>query len=62
MALSASALRMFSDALMPVAWFVLPSHLLYGLTFSAIHMAGVSYANQAAPRHGGNHARTAEWG
>lgn len=49
LALGASALRMVSYALMPAAWFVLPIHLLHGLTFSAMWMAGVSYANRAAP-------------
>ncbi|MBX3012458.1 MAG: MFS transporter [Caldilineaceae bacterium] len=48
-ALAANAVRMFSYALMPAAWFVLPIHLLHGLTFSAMWMAGVSYANRAAP-------------
>jgi MFS transporter, PPP family, 3-phenylpropionic acid transporter len=48
-ALGANALRMFSYALMPAAWVVLPIHLLHGLTFSAMWMAGVSYANRAAP-------------
>jgi len=48
-ALAANALRMFSYALMPAAWVVLPIQLLHGLTFSAMWMAGVSYANRAAP-------------
>ncbi|MEZ4729749.1 MAG: major facilitator superfamily domain-containing protein 6 [Caldilineaceae bacterium] len=48
-ALGANGLRMFGYALMPAAWFVLPIHLLHGLTFSALWMAGVSYANRAAP-------------
>lgn len=48
-ALGANGLRMFGYALMPAAWFVLPIHLLHGLTFSAMWMAGVSYANRAAP-------------
>ena len=48
-ALGANALRMFSYALMPAAWLVLPIHLLHGLTFSAMWIAGVSYANRAAP-------------
>ena len=48
-ALGANVVRMFSYALMPVAWLVLPIHLLHGLTFSAMWMASVSYANRAAP-------------
>lgn len=48
-ALSANVVRMFSYALMPAAWLVLPIHLLHGLTFSAMWMASVSYANRAAP-------------
>ena len=48
-ALGANVVRMFSYALMPAAWLVLPIHLLHGLTFSAMWMASVSYANRAAP-------------
>jgi MFS transporter, PPP family, 3-phenylpropionic acid transporter len=48
-ALFAQVLRMVSYALMPTAWFVLPIHLLHGLTFSAMWVAGVSYANEIAP-------------
>ncbi|MEZ4861290.1 MAG: major facilitator superfamily domain-containing protein 6 [Caldilineaceae bacterium] len=48
-ALLANVVRMFSYALMPAAWFVLPINLLHGLTFSAMWMAGVAYANRAAP-------------
>lgn len=49
LALGANVLRMFSYALMPAAWFVLPIHILHGLTFSAMWMASISYANRAAP-------------
>lgn len=49
LALGANVLRMFSYALMPAAWFVLPIHLLHGFTFSAMWMASISYANRAAP-------------
>ncbi len=48
-ALGANAIRMFSYALMPAAWVTLPIHLLHGLTFSAMWLAGVSYTNRAAP-------------
>ena len=48
-ALGANVVRMFSYALMPAAWFVLPIHLLHGLTFSAMWTAAVSYTNRAAP-------------
>jgi PPP family 3-phenylpropionic acid transporter len=48
-ALGATAVRMVGYALMPTAWYVLPLQLLHGLTFSAMWIAGVSYANRAAP-------------
>ena len=35
---------------MPSAWYVLPIQLLHGFTFSAMWVAGVSYANRAAPQ------------
>lgn len=47
--LSASVIRMGSYAVMPAAGYVLPIQLLHGLTFSAMWVAGVSYANRAAP-------------
>ncbi|MEZ4620514.1 MAG: major facilitator superfamily domain-containing protein 6 [Caldilineaceae bacterium] len=49
LSLSASVVRMTAYALMPAAWYVLPINLLHGLTFSAMWVAGVSYANRAAP-------------
>ena len=44
-ALLAQALRMVAYAVMPAAWWVLPINLLHGLTFSAMWMAAVAYAN-----------------
>lgn len=49
LSLSATVIRMAGYALMPAAWVVLPINLLHGLTFSAMWVAGVSYANRAAP-------------
>jgi hypothetical protein len=34
--------------LMPPVWLMLPINLLHGLTFSALWVAGVSYANEVA--------------
>ena len=47
--MGATALRLAAYALMPAAWYVLPIHLLHGLTFSALWVAGVSYAGELAP-------------
>lgn len=49
MALTASAIRMFAYAAMPAAWWVLPIHLLHGLSFSAMWAAGVANADALAP-------------
>jgi PPP family 3-phenylpropionic acid transporter len=49
LSLGASVIRMVGYALMPAAWVVLPLQLLHGLTFSAMWVAGVAYANRAAP-------------
>ncbi|MFN8495459.1 MAG: major facilitator superfamily domain-containing protein 6 [Caldilineaceae bacterium] len=48
-ALFAQVVRMFAYALMPAAWFVLVINLLHGLTFSAMWVAAVNYANESAP-------------
>ena len=48
-ALAASVVRMFAYAWMPAAWWVLPIHLLHGLTFSALWAAGVANADALAP-------------
>lgn len=48
-ALGAYGLRMFAYAWMPEPWWVLPINLLHGLSFSAMWVAGVSYANAIAP-------------
>jgi PPP family 3-phenylpropionic acid transporter len=49
MSLLAFVIRLLGYAIMPRVWFVLPIHLLHGLTFSAMWVAGVSYANELAP-------------
>ncbi|HXF64854.1 MAG TPA: major facilitator superfamily domain-containing protein 6 [Caldilineaceae bacterium] len=49
LSLAANVARLGAYALMPAAWLVLPINLLHGLTFSAMWVAGVSYANQIAP-------------
>lgn len=49
LSLGATVVRMVGYTLMPVAWLVLPINLLHGLTFSAMWVAAVSYANRAAP-------------
>ncbi len=49
LALGATLVRMVGYALMPAVWVALPINLLHGLTFSAMWIAGVSYANRAAP-------------
>ena len=48
-ALLAQAVRMFAYAIMPNPWFVLPINLLHGLTFSAMWVAAVNYANEHTP-------------
>lgn len=48
-ALLAQVVRMFAYALMPAPWFVLLINLLHGLTFSAMWVAAVNYANESAP-------------
>jgi PPP family 3-phenylpropionic acid transporter len=48
-ALGAYALRMFAYAWMPAPGWVLPISLLHGLSFSAMWVAGVSYASAIAP-------------
>lgn len=48
-AMGAAVVRMFAYALMPAAWWVLPIHLLHGLTFSALWAAGVANADALAP-------------
>jgi PPP family 3-phenylpropionic acid transporter len=48
--LIAYIVRMFAYTLMPPVWLVLPINLLHGLTFSALWVAGVSYANEVAPK------------
>ena len=49
MSLAVLVVRLGAYAVMPAAWVVLPIHLLHGLTFSAMWVAGVSYANEVAP-------------
>ncbi len=50
MAMAAYVVRLLAYTVMPSVWFVLPISLLHGLTFSALWVAGVSYANRAAPK------------
>jgi len=47
--LATLVVRLAAYSVMPWAWMVLPIHLLHGLTFSAMWVAGVSYANEVAP-------------
>ena len=47
--LAAYVVRLLAYAYMPSAWFVLPIQVLHGLTFSAMWVAGVSYAYDLAP-------------
>jgi PPP family 3-phenylpropionic acid transporter len=47
--LAASVVRLTAYWAMPAAWWVLPINLLHGLTFSALWVAGVTYANAIAP-------------
>jgi PPP family 3-phenylpropionic acid transporter len=49
LSLSAYVVRLFAYTLLPPVWLVLPINLLHGLTFSALWVAGVSYANEVAP-------------
>jgi MFS transporter, PPP family, 3-phenylpropionic acid transporter len=50
MSLLAYVVRLLAYTLMPPVWLVLPINLLHGLTFSALWVAGVSYANEVAPK------------
>ena len=50
LALGAYVVRLLAYTFMPDVWYVLPINLLHGLTFSAMWVAGVSYANQVAPK------------
>lgn len=50
LSLTAYVVRLLAYAyLMPPVWVVLPIAMLHGLTFSALWVAGVSYANEVAP-------------
>ncbi len=48
-AMATLIVRMFAYAAMPAAWWVLPIHLLHGITFSAMWVAGVANADALAP-------------
>jgi MFS transporter, PPP family, 3-phenylpropionic acid transporter len=48
--LSAYVIRLLAYNVLPPVWLVLPINLLHGLTFSALWVAGVSYANEVAPK------------
>lgn len=48
-ALLAQVIRMFAYAVMPAPEFILLINLLHGLTFSAMWVAAVAYANQHTP-------------
>lgn len=48
-ALTALVIRIFAYSLMSAPWVVLPIQLLHGSTFSALWVAGVSYADEMAP-------------
>jgi MFS family permease len=50
LSLLAYIVRLFAYTLLPPVWLVLPINLLHGLTFSALWVAGVSYANEVAPK------------
>ena len=50
LSLGAYVVRLFAYTLLPPVWIVLPISLLHGLTFSALWVAGVSYANEVAPK------------
>jgi PPP family 3-phenylpropionic acid transporter len=50
LSLSAYVVRLLAYTLLPPVWLVLPINLLHGLTFSAMWVAGVSYANEVAPK------------
>ena len=50
LALGAYVVRLLAYALLPPLWLVLPINLLHGLTFSALWVAGVSYAAEVAPK------------
>ncbi len=48
-AMMAYLVRLAAYGVMPSVWWVLPINLLHGLTFAALWVAGVSYANEIAP-------------
>lgn len=50
LAMGAYVVRLLAYTVMPSVWYVLPINLLHGLTFSGLWVAGVSYANRAAPK------------
>lgn len=50
LALGAYVVRLLAYTLLPPVWLVLPINLLHGLTFSALWVAGVSYAAEVAPK------------
>lgn len=50
LSLSAVVIRMIAYTFLPPVWLVLPINLLHGLTFSALWVAGVTYANEVAPK------------
>jgi PPP family 3-phenylpropionic acid transporter len=50
LSLTAVVIRMMAYTLLPPVWLVLPINLLHGLTFSALWVAGVTYANEVAPK------------
>jgi PPP family 3-phenylpropionic acid transporter len=50
LSLLAYVVRLLAYTLMPAVWLALPINLLHGLTFSALWVAGVSYANEVAPK------------
>jgi len=49
LSLLAYVVRMLAYTLLPPVWLVLIINLLHGLTFAALWVAGVSYANEVAP-------------
>jgi PPP family 3-phenylpropionic acid transporter len=49
LALAALAVRLLTYAIISTPWLVLPVQLLHGLSFSALWVAGVAYADKIAP-------------
>lgn len=49
LSLIAYVVRLLATAWTPVPWLILPIQLLHGLSFSAMWVAGVSYADELAP-------------